>query len=582
MGGTGGGSRGGAGAGGAPRPAGKGREIIGRGTWIDKLAREMLDREVSLGRSLGMVRVESGLGASGVPHLGSLGDAARAYAVCLAVRDAGHASELLAYSDDMDGLRRVPEGLPAWLGEHLAKPVSAVPDPRGCHDSYGSHMSSLLLEGLDALGIRYAFRSARDAYGRGLLAGQARAILSEASRIGEQIERMVGQDKFRRVLPYYPVCERCGRLYTTEALRYHAGEGRVEYRCAGAGVGGGRVPGCGHSGEADVARDPGKLAWKVEFAARWQAFDVRFEAYGKDIMDSVRVNDWVCSEVLGTPPPHHARYEMFLDKGGRKISKSVGGAVTAQQWLRYGTPQSLLLLMYKRMRGARGVGLEDVPALMDECMDLEEAYHAGGGRGAGMEAKERGLLEYVHLLEPPEGPPLRASYRILLGLARAFREDRERNVVKRLASYGDAGGDPDEKEKARIAELVRLAGNYADDFPDEAQREARHRIEAQSRTAYRIESNEARPAEGVGTGRALADLAVALDAMGGDPAGGDPAGAVRDAIREAAGRNGVEMRDLCRAVYRVLLGADRGPRLGQFILDTGPGRVAERLRKHTG
>jgi len=131
------------------------REIIGRGTWIDKLAYELVEREKDLGRNLSMIKVESGLGASGIPHIGSLGDAVRAYGVKLALENLGYKSELIAYSDDMDGLRKIPEGFPDWLKEHIAKPVSFIPDPFGCHDSYGLHMSSLLLDGLDKLGIKF-------------------------------------------------------------------------------------------------------------------------------------------------------------------------------------------------------------------------------------------------------------------------------------------------------------------------------------------------------------------------------------------------------------------------------------------
>ena len=126
------------------------QEIIGKGTWIDKLAHELLEREKSLGRDTDVLRVESGLGASGIPHIGSLGDAVRAYGVKLALENLGYKSELIAYSDDLDGLRKIPEGMKDFgLEEHIAKPVSLIPDPYGEHDSYGMHMSSILLEGLE-------------------------------------------------------------------------------------------------------------------------------------------------------------------------------------------------------------------------------------------------------------------------------------------------------------------------------------------------------------------------------------------------------------------------------------------------
>src|SRR5215217_7944605 len=135
--------------------------IIGKGTWIDKVAFTIIEREKKLGRTSNIIKVESGLGASGIPHIGSMGDAVRAYGISLALQNMGYKSELIAFSDDMDGLRKIPVGFPPWLKEHIAKPVSHIQDPFGdCHNSYGAHMSSLLLDGLDRVNIKYIFKSA--------------------------------------------------------------------------------------------------------------------------------------------------------------------------------------------------------------------------------------------------------------------------------------------------------------------------------------------------------------------------------------------------------------------------------------
>jgi len=274
-------------------------KIIGKGTWIDKLASELLEREKVLGRNTDILRVESGLGASGIPHIGSLGDAVRAYGVKLALENLGYKSELIAYSDDLDGLRKIPEGMQEFgLEEHIAKPVSLIPDPYGCHDSYGMHMSSILLDGLEKVGIKYEFRRAVDTYKQGLLKDQIHTILQNSSKIGDKISELVGQEKYQKYLPYFPVCANCNRLYTAEATEYISDEKKVKYTCHDTEIGSKIVKGCGHIGEADIGKDLGKLAWKVEFAARWTAFDIRFEAYGKEIMDSVKVNDWVADEIL--------------------------------------------------------------------------------------------------------------------------------------------------------------------------------------------------------------------------------------------------------------------------------------------
>ena len=523
-------------------------DTVGRGTWIDKLAHELVQRERRLGRSLDLIRVESGLGASGIPHIGSLGDAVRAYGVKLSLEDQGYPAELVAYSDDLDGLRKIPHGFPISLEEHLARPVSLVPDPYGEYDSYGDRMSSLLLEGLDAVGIGYRFQSAKKAYEEGLFREQIHTILINSGRIGQRIAEMVGQEKFRQSLPYFPVCAQCRRLYTAEAFEYLPDERVVRYRCRDAEVGSTLVRGCGHCGESDISRDLGKLAWKVEFAARWQALDIRFEAYGKDIMDSVKVNDWVADSILDYPHPYHVRYEMFLDKGGRKISKSSGNVVTPQQWLRYGSPKSILLLLYKRITGAREVGFDDIPSLMDEYNELEDLYF--GRTKPDNQAKQirsRGLYQYVNLLNPPAAPTPHISYRLLVELCRVFREERRERVAKKLTDYGVLAGPAPEVEH-----LIDLAGNYSDDF------DVQERIE--------VELDDAM------TG-ALAELARVLTAP-------ESPGNLQDAIFEVAKSSGVPPGRLFRTLYQIILGTNRGPRLGPFITDIGRHKVGRLVRDY--
>ncbi len=193
-----------------------GEAIIGHGTWFDLMAQKVIDREQKLGRSLDKVTTEMGLGASGFPHIGSLGDAARSYAVTLALKELGFNSELVAFCDDKDGLRKVPVGLPKTLEKYLGFPVSSIPDPFGCHESYGKHMSSLLLDALDKCSIQYHYLSAKEVYEKGLLREEIRAILLNAKKVGEIVKEEVGQERYTEVLPYFPVCENCGRILVWE------------------------------------------------------------------------------------------------------------------------------------------------------------------------------------------------------------------------------------------------------------------------------------------------------------------------------------------------------------------------------
>lgn len=524
------------------------QKIIGKGTWIDKLAWELVEREKTLGRKTDLLKVESGLGASGIPHIGSLGDAVRAYGVKLALENFGFKSELTAYSDDLDGLRKIPEGLPDWLGDHIAKPVSLIPDPFGCHDSYGMHMSGILLDGLDKLGIKYNFVRAYDTYKKGLLKDQIHTILVNSEKIGRKIEELVGQEKYQKFLPYYPVCSSCNRLYTAQSYEYIADEMKVKYRCTEAEIGSKILKGCGHEGEADITKDLGKLAWKVEFAARWQAFDIRFEAYGKDIMDSVKVNDWVSDEILGYPHPHHVKYEMFLDKGGKKISKSAGNVVTGQKWFRYGTPKSMLLLLYKRITGARELGFEDIPALMDEYNELENIYF--GKTKLDNEAKatkSKGLYEYTNLLNPPKSPPTHVNYRLLVELSRIFKEDRVNRITKKLIDYGVI-----KNSEPHVEELIQIAGNYSDDFEEEE--------------STQVEVDDA-------TKKALKQLVMVLEAES------EPDD-LQNTIYNISKENNIAPKDFFMVLYQIILAAKRGPKIGPFIMDIGRKKVAQTIGRH--
>src|SRR5208283_4229510 len=195
-------------------------EIIGRGTWLDMVAHRMLLREDKIGRKLDVLRTESGLGASGIPHVGSLGDVIRAYGIKLALEAQGRKSEFIAFSDDMDGLRKVPGGMPDSLKKYLCHPVSSIPDPYNCHPSYAVHMNSLLREAMDECGIVYNFHSATQDYRNGLFTEQIRKILNAADRIGKIVKEEVGQEKYTVILPYFPVCSSCGRIYTTQAQEF--------------------------------------------------------------------------------------------------------------------------------------------------------------------------------------------------------------------------------------------------------------------------------------------------------------------------------------------------------------------------
>jgi lysyl-tRNA synthetase class 1 len=441
------------------------RKVIGRGTWYDKAADELIKREKKLKRSLNKMRTESGLGASGYPHIGSIADALRNYGIALALQVRGYESEYIAFADDKDGLRKVPAGMPEELEQYLGFSVAQIPDLFGdCHFSFGEHMSSLLKEALDMNGVVYTPMSAYQTYKDGLLNDEIITILDNKEKVGKIIERVTGQDKYIDNLPYFVVCEECGKIYTTYAYDYDPQTQTVQYECRGMEVKGRWQEGCGHKGEIDVLGGKGKLPWKVEFGARWHALDIRFEAYGKDIADSVHVNDAICREIFDWEPPMHVQYEMFVDRGGKKISKSAGNVFTPQVWYRYGSIQSLNLLIYKRFVGTKNGSVDDIPTHMDELDELEDIYF---GKRKVKDQKEyyklTGLYEYAHLLNPPTEPEAHVPFNLMVNLAKIAPPGREAEFMKvKLEDYEYL------KETDRgIDDRIQRTFNWVKDIDDE-------------------------------------------------------------------------------------------------------------------
>ncbi|MEM2875729.1 MAG: lysine--tRNA ligase [Candidatus Bathyarchaeia archaeon] len=520
---------------------------VGYGTWYDKMAARIIAREENLGRDVSLIRTESGIGASGLPHIGSLADAARSHAVAQAIAEQGYKSELIAFSDDMDGLRKVPTGLPDFLSKYIGYPVSTIPDPWKCHESYGNHMSSLLLEAMDRCGIEYRFESGTEIYRKGKLKDEIEILLSNAKRVGEIIKEEIGQEKYVEVLPYFPVCQRCGKIYTTRAYDFSAKEKKVFYRCEGTEISGKKIDGCGYEGEAKYQLGEGKLSWKTEFAARWRALDIRFEAYGKDIADSVRVNDRICREVLRYEPPLHARYEMFLDKGGRKISKSIGNVLTPQVWFRYGSPQSLMLLMLKRFVGTRTVSVEDIPRYMDELDELSDVYF-NKRRVEDEKSKSKfvGLYTYCWALKPPKEWRPHVPFRLLVNLANVAPKDRAIEfIAEKLSDYGY------NLDLRDFEERVKYAMNWVEDF------------KVVERPTIKLSFEEK---------KAIEELIELIENL-------DDEDEIQGAVFMTARKNSIKPGDLFRVLYKILLGSQEGPRFGPYVVTMGKERVISLLRE---
>lgn len=521
--------------------------------WADKTALELVNREKKLKRGIKVFRTESGIGASGIPHIGSCGDAIRNYTIALALKDLGVKSELITFSDDRDGLRKVPLGFPNSLEKNIGMPVSDIKDPFGCHGSYGEHMSSLLIDALEKIGVEFNFQSGTEAYRKGVLDVQIEKNLLNQEKVKKLVKDMLGQDL---VSVYFPVCESCGKIYTTRVTEIFPDDHRVKYKCDQEFTGKNKntdkdilVEGCGFEGECSYFHGTGKLAWKCEFAARWDALKIVFEAIGKDILDSVKVNDDVDRKILKYEPPLHLVYDMFLDKGGGKISKSVGNVLTPQDWLRYGSSESIRLLMLKRFVGTREIAPQDIPTYMDEINYLQSVYFGEEKIKNEKELKHlKRLFEYVHFLKPKR--TLKIPYNVLVNIVKVVPIENKYNIIKEILIQTKHIPEKLENEE-ELKQRIAYASNWVELSKEEAKPEI---VLTQSEKS------------------ALEDLKRILKINMSTES-------IQNNIFDIAKKNSVSPSRMFQIIYQIILGIDKGPRAGFLIKVIGEKKVISMIEK---
>ena len=514
--------------------------------WADQVAKEVVEREKKLGR-VSTFRTEMGLGASGIPHVGSTGDGIRSFVVNLALKELGVKSEFIAFSDDKDGLRKIPVGFPVAESE-IGKPVYTIDDPFGCHKNMALHIGQLLTDAFDRLGVEFRLLRAHEEYEKGTLDKQIIIALKNAKQCGEIIREVTGQDKYITQLPYMAVCENCGKIYTTRAYRFD--EEEIHYKCdqtfEGKNSSTGQVievKGCGHDGACGI-RD-GKLPWKVEFGARWAALNINYEAFGKDILDSVRCNDRISKEIFGWEPPIHSFYELFTERSGKKISKSAGNVFTPARLMKYASPASLRLLFLKRLGTSRVVDPDAIPAYMDEVDELERVYF---GKVKVVNQKElehqKRLFEFVNFLQTSK-EQVAVPYNMLANLMRIAKN---KEVVKSiLERTGHVSKDLNKEDKQELEQRIAYVTNWINDtVPEE-------------KIIYTLSDSQK---------KSIKKLIYELESKNW---GEEELYARLYAIPK---EDGMEMGKFYEATYVLLLNSLRGPRLAQFICAIGCEKAA--------
>ena len=505
--------------------------------WPFAEARSLLKRLNGKTPANGYVLFETGYGPSGLPHIGTFAEVARTIMVRQAFALLSDVpSRLFAFSDDMDGLRAVPGNVPnkAMLEEHLGKPLTAVPDPFGTHESFGAHNNARLRAFLDGFGFDYEFKSATACYRDGVFDKTLLSVLENYERVTNVILPTLGPDRRKTYSPFLPICPKTGRVLQAPVTGRDAGKGTITYTDED-----------GASIEVPVTGGHCKLQWKADWAMRWVALGVDYEMSGKDLIDSVRLSGQI-AKVLGARPPEGFTYELFLDEKGEKISKSRGNGITVEEWLTFAPRESLALYMFGQPRRAKRLFFDVIPKHVDD-------YLAHLGKFAGQSPAERLVNPVWHIHDgapPAESVPL--GFALLLNLASVCNTEDEEVLWGFISRYA-AGADP--KSEPMLARLVGHALAYYRDF-------------VKPTKTYRAPSETERAA--------LEDLDKTLASL---PADAD-AEAIQTEVYEVGKRHPFEnLRDWFGALYEILLGQKQGPRMGSFIAIYGLGETRKLIAR---
>jgi lysyl-tRNA synthetase class 1 len=517
--------------------------------WPFEEARKLVARIGKTGQT--KVLFETGYGPSGLPHIGTFGEVARTSMVRHAfetLTEGRIETHLIAFSDDMDGLRKVPDNVPnremlaAWLG----RPLTRVPDPFGSeHGSFGAANNARLRAFLDRFGFSYEFASSTDYYASGRFDETLMRMLAVYDRVMEIILPTLGPERRATYSPFLPVSPTSGKVLQAPVIERDARRGTIVYV----------DPDTNERIETKVTGGAVKCQWKADWALRWAALGVDYEMAGKDLIDSVKLSGEI-ARALGASPPEGFNYELFLDEKGQKISKSKGNGLTIEEWLTYASPQSLSLFMYQKPREARRLHFDVIPRAVDDYLQFLAGYPK-------QDAKNRlgNPVWHIHAGAPPEpevlhhvgetGAGATVSFGMLLNLVAVANSEDAKVVwgfLRRYAPGASAQTHP------RLDALIGYAIAYYRDFVRPAKRfHAADEVEAQ----------------------ALRKLSAALAALPEGASAEDVQGALYDVARpipryqDFAAKGATSERPgvsnaWFSTIYRILLGEEKGPRFGSF------------------
>ena len=491
---------------------------------------------------------QSGFGPSGYPHIGTFGEIGRPMNVIRALKDiSDKKTKYIVFTDDMDGLRKVPLGMPDMLKEHLGKPVSRIPDPWGCCESFSQHMINQILAFLEEQELTFdIFKYSHKTYEAGEFNPGLKLLLENDEKIKSIILPTMREESRKGWSPFMPVCEKCGRNLTTRVTETLPESHSIRYVCDRDSE---HYSSCGHKGEMSVLDGNVKMGWKIDWALRWFTFGVNFEMYGKDLMESAALSGKIVRTVLGGRPPLGYFYEMFLDETGAKISKSIGKGLTVNSWVEKAPKETLNLFMFKAPQKAKKLSLSAIPRYVDEYIDMASRYYAKPAEERVENGVYRDTFEFLHK-RVPENPfyNYKVSFNLLTNLIAAVGKSDVELIKQYVHKY-----EEEKPESVPFLELlIEKAGAYVAD------------VMSRDREPYTPSDLE----------RSCIEKFIGFLKKGGHSEED-----IQSEIFSITKANDIQPKALFTAIYRLLSGQASGPRLGSFIHLLGEDEMAGRLEK---
>ena len=503
--------------------------------WPFVEAKKMLRERKFFIEKKGKITLQTGYGPSGLPHIGTFGEVARTSMMVNALNQLTDLpTEIITFSDDMDGLRKVPENIPnqKLLNDNLHKPLTQVPDPFEKFNSFGEHNNEMLKNFLDSFKFKYNFQSSTALYNSGFFNPTLKIILDNYEGIMNIIIPTLGKERQQTYCPFLPICPDTGHVLEIPLLEIDKEKSRIIFDNKGKKL------------EASILDGNCKLQWKVDWAMRWYALDIDFEMYGKDLIESAILSTKIIN-LIGKKNPSGFAYELFLDEKGEKISKSKGNGITIDQWLNYASPESLSLYMYQNPKRAKKLYNEIVPKAVDDYLDCIE------------KSKKQNELQllmnpvwHVHNGNIPNEDII-MTFSMLLNLVETSNADSKELLWKFVKKYKS---DIDEKKFPIFDGLVGYAIKYFNDV-----------IKAQKKYKSPSENEKL----------ALQALVKTLEKCTDEMSPED----IQTLIYSTGKENGYaeNLRDWFKLIYEVVFGDENGPRMGFFISFFGVKETKELL-----